>query len=97
MKAVASDERRIVRCLPGARRNIGIAHSCHPCFLLIDRIEGVDLGCDGCRISATLPGVGRYAPIRNGENKYMLLVSARETYGKADAFWSWCADNLDLQ
>jgi len=25
------------------------------------------------------------------------VASARETYGKADLFWAWCADNLDLQ
>ncbi|MBO9582469.1 MAG: hypothetical protein J7498_16405 [Sphingobium sp.] len=24
------------------------------------------------------------------------VASARETYGKADLFWAWCADNLDL-
>ena len=24
------------------------------------------------------------------------VKSARETYGKADLFWSWCAANLDL-
>jgi hypothetical protein len=23
--------------------------------------------------------------------------SARDTYGKADMFWAWCADNLDLR
>lgn len=25
------------------------------------------------------------------------VASARETYAKADVFWAWCANNLDLQ
>lgn len=24
------------------------------------------------------------------------VASAEETYGKADIFWAWCADNLDM-
>ena len=25
------------------------------------------------------------------------VASAKETYGKADIFWAWCAANLDMQ